>query len=1153
MRRSLLLATLVFTMAGAVEPVEAPAFNTDPNSRELRELAKPQVVDESKYGCGPLLESGKTYYVSLRGNDQAGGLSVDTAWRHVHHAFDRLRAGDTLVIAEGEYIEPPLVLDAQKGQAGQPGRPITIMAAPRHRVVITAALRPKLQRTPSTSFAWETPMKLKRGEAMLWEADTEILLQKAAGIDMVEELPATWWYDEKTQKVHVHFSDSRAHTPRPLAVCLGRVSVSHFRSRNACAVEVRASYVRFKGLWFEHDNICMVVRGNRAQGEDGEKTYRGGDHVTIEDCAFSSTCFAGLVLYAGARWNLIKGNYGTLNGARGSLLVDSGDTHDNLFLGNRLDPSAPTVRTRGWRHHYGISAYGHVGKRNHVIGNTMNGTHSYRTKYTVRETVIQGNVMLGLCSTVPCVYAGQTPADLWEGPEDRIVFRNNLFLGRVRTSSEPMPSCGVGGNWAGPYKAFVNNFVAKEQNRAESIAAARFADPAYLDLRLQADSPLRDKALGGDDVGPHRQATGRILYVSVEGDDANPGTSDQRPFGSLAKAAASLGAGDTLYVMPGAYAETLTVASSGTEREPITIRAWGKKEASVPSIRVSGSWVVLEGFAVSSPDGDGILVTGSHVVLKRCLVHDCGGCGVKAADAPGLRLGHCTLVANDTGLALEHGSANATVRDSTLASNRETAMSISEDSRGGYLASHNCYFGAGLDRERIEREAGSVIADPKFVNVTQSDFRLRWDSPAAHLASFGRAAGARPALRRVPAIESIDVTGISRGSAVITWRTPKDDTTGVVRYRPTGTTKWSTRSHPELGTVHGVALAGLKPATRYELAIQAKSRRGGATSSDVQTFVTSDKPREPATYYVAPGGDDASDGNTRATAWRTIRKACFEAGPGDTVLVQPGTYREQFLPLRGGTREQRLTFRADGGEVVIDGAGVIGPFVKMQSKPRVTFDGFTFANAPREGGFAAYFDMHSSRGVEILNCRIGRDRPEGGFSTCFYLAGCPDSRIEGNVVWGTRYHVKCANSKNVIIKNNTFARGQVFSVHVYGPHDGVRVVSNAFYYPTSVPNAAVAIAHADKNITLTSDHNLFGPMRSGTHVAYVFRVPNTNLPIPGPTLAEWQKNSGRDLHSLQTDPLFVNPRAGDFRLRPGSPAIGAGLDGENIGALGVGR
>jgi parallel beta-helix repeat protein len=70
-------------------------------------------------------------------------------------------------------------------------------------------------------------------------------------------------------------------------------------------------------------------------------------------------------------------------------------------------------------------------------------------------------------------------------------------------------------------------------------------------------------------------------------------------------------------------------------------------------------------------------------------------------------------------------------------------------------------------------------------------------------------------------------------------------------------------------------------------------------------------------------------------------------------------------------------------------------------------------------------------------------------------------------------------------------------------------------------------------VGFVSDNNIFWNSTSQPPVKFVNTLYSS--------VADYINASGQDAHTLQADPLFVNPGAGDFHLRPGSPAIDNGI------------
>ena len=83
---------------------------------------------------GPFPYAADIFYVSPAGDDRASGLSMRTPWRTLERALKRLRPGDTLYVAEGEYA------GAAWNNAGNGETPIRIGARGRGTVIVTGGL-----------------------------------------------------------------------------------------------------------------------------------------------------------------------------------------------------------------------------------------------------------------------------------------------------------------------------------------------------------------------------------------------------------------------------------------------------------------------------------------------------------------------------------------------------------------------------------------------------------------------------------------------------------------------------------------------------------------------------------------------------------------------------------------------------------------------------------------------------------------------------------------------------------------------------------------------------------------------------------------------------------------------------------------------------
>lgn len=76
----------------------------------------------------------------------------------------------------------------------------------------------------------------------------------------------------------------------------------------------------------------------------------------------------------------------------------------------------------------------------------------------------------------------------------------------------------------------------------------------------------------------------------------------------------------------------------------------------------------------------------------------------------------------------------------------------------------------------------------------------------------------------------------------------------------------------------------------------------------------------PGAIYVSTSGSNRADGSSPTKALRTISAALARIRPGQTIMIEGGTYAEQVVTMRGGLPGAEITLRSYNGKAIVDGS-----------------------------------------------------------------------------------------------------------------------------------------------------------------------------------------------------------------------------------------
>jgi parallel beta-helix repeat protein len=315
-------------------------------------------------------------------------------------------------------------------------------------------------------------------------------------------------------------------------------------------------------------------------------------------------------------------------------------------------------------------------------------------------------------------------------------------------------------------------------------------------------------------------------------------------------------------------------------------------------------------------------------------------------------------------------------------------------------------------------------------------------------------------------------------------------------------------------------------------------------------------------YYVSPQGSDRNDGSPKHP-WMTIERAASWLLPGDTVHILPGVYRGRIATAASGGIDAHITYVSE----VKWEAHIIGDVVDRSAWDNrgnyVDIIGFDVSGIGRTGlyndGSHVRFianHVHDVAGPTSALCN------NGGAGIFHGNYSGSDNETIGNRVhdigWtnaslcatsGSQVHGIYHANRGGHIFNNLVYHNRAYGIHLWHAASDVVISGNTVFNNGSSGLAVGAGAETKGNQAdnCLISNNIFAynarygfveSGNTGTHNRYIKNLAYENK------LGRFQlQNGNMAADTIDADPQFVNytgDSRGDYRLKPGSPALRSG-------------